>query len=193
MSYMSGVMMGLAFGKGLRHILSGRPAPKATLPAFALARAIPGRRRYYAKALLGNEALAAAVEKALTRLDFVDEARANPVSGSLLIVYHVDEAAMNAVADRLANRVFTVPMDGPTPMEEAAEGLAAIGRHLHGTFCAISRHLKMVTAGLLDLPSLLSIVFAVRGIRKILLAKQLPSGPQLLWWAFSLLRGWRIA
>ena len=205
MSYMSGMMMGLAFGKGIRQLFKGgvpgcaaKCAPKCATPAFALARAIPGRRRYYAKALLGNEALAKALEDSLAKLDFVDEVKANPVSGSLLIIYHGDEAQMDAVAGRLANRVFSVPArkidaDAPTPFEEAADGLADFGQRLHGTFIALNRHMKMATGGWFDLPSLLSLLFTVRGLQKILMTKQLPSGPQLIWWAFSLLRGWRIA
>lgn len=195
MSYMSGIMMGMAVGKGIRNLLTGKTATQKTIPTFTLARAIPGRRRYYAKALIGNEALAETVEKTLAKLAFVDKVKASPVTGSLLLVYHGDEQKMDTVTARLATRVFSVPQDAdrPTPFEEAAGELAAIGRHLHGTFVDINRHMKMVTNGLLDMPSLLSFVFAVRGVQKILIAKQLPSGPQLLWWAFSLLRGWRIA
>jgi hypothetical protein len=201
MSYMSGMMMGLAFGKGLRHLLTGKKASEKAIPDFALARATIGRRRYYAKALIGNEELAAAVEKSLSKLDCMDEVKANPVSGSLLLIYHGDEAQIDAVAERLANRVFSVPPeaaksnvgDAPTPFEEAADGLAVFGKHIHGTFSAINRHMKLATGGWFDLPSLLSLIFTVRGLQKILVTKQLPTGPQLLWWAFSILRGWRFA
>ena len=62
MSYMSGMMLGMAFGQSVRRFLTGGAAKPET-PAFTLARAIPGRRRYYAKALVGNDALAQAVEK----------------------------------------------------------------------------------------------------------------------------------
>ena len=200
MSYMSGMMLGLAFGQSVRRFLTGGAAKPET-PAFTLARAIPGRRRYYAKALVGNDALAQAVEKALSKLDCIDEVKANPVSGSLLLLYHGDEAQIDAVAGRLANRVFSVPPeaaksnigDAPTPFEEAADGLAAFGKHIHGTFSAINRHMKLATGGWFDLPSLLSLLFTVRGLQKILVTKQLPTGPQLLWWAFSILRGWRFA
>ena len=197
MSYMSGMMMGLAFGQGVRRLLAGG-AKKFAEPAFTLARAIPGRRRYYAKALIGNDALAAEIEKALSKLACIDDVKANPVSGSLLLVYHGDEAQIDAVAGRLASRVFAVPAqaksaDAPTPFEEAADGLASFGQRLHGTFASINRHMKIVTRGWFDLPSLLSLVFTIRGLQKILLTKQLPTGPQLIWWAFSLLRGWRIA
>lgn len=202
MSYMSGMMMGLAFGQSVRKLLTGRPAKQGPSP-FALARAIPGRRRYYAKALIGNEALAQAVEKALTKLDCIDEVKANPVSGSLLLLYHGDEAQIDALAAQLAARVFSAPApkaameigapDAAVSHEGAAEGLAAFGQSVRGTFNAISHQMKRLTGGWLDLPSLLSLVFTVRGLQKILVTKQLPSGPQLIWWAFSLLRGWRIA
>ena len=201
MSYMSGMMLGLAFGQSVRRFFAGGAASKSEVPAFTLARAIPGRRRYYAKALVGNDALAQAVEKALSKLDGIDEVKANPVSGSLLLIYHGDEARIDAVAGRLENRVFSVPPeaakpsigDAPTPFEEAADGLASFGRHIHGTFSAINRHMKLATGGWFDLPSLLSLLFTVRGLQKILVTKQLPTGPQLLWWAFSILRGWRFA
>ena len=204
MSYMSGMMMGLAFGKGLRRLFAGgapgcaaKCAPQCAAPAFALAHAIPGRRRYYAKALEGNAELAQAVEKALAKLDFVDEVKANPVTGSLLLVYHGEEAAVDAVAERLASRVFGVPAqktaDAAPFQDDHSEGLAAFGQSLRATFIAINTHIKALTGGWFDLPSCLSLAFAVRGLQKILVTKQLPSGPQLIWWAFSLLRGWRIA
>ena len=200
MSYMSGMMLGLAFGQSVRRFFKGGAAKPET-PAFALARSSPGRRRYYAKALIGNDALAQAVEKALSKLDCIDEVKASPVSGSLLLIYHGDEAQIDAIAGRLANRVFSVSPeaaksnvgDAPTPFEEAADGLAVFGKHIHGTFSAINRHMKLATGGWFDLPSLLSLIFTVRGLQKILVTKQLPTGPQLLWWAFSILRGWRFA
>lgn len=201
MSYMSGMMMGLAFGQSVRRMLLGG-APRGGVPALRLARAIPGRRRYYAKSLVGNDGLAAALEDALSKLDCIEEVRANPLSGSLLLVYHGDEARIDAIAERLAKRVFAVPSGavrpggsggGALPPEGGAGELAAFGRHIRDTFSSINRHLKTATGGWFDLPSLLSVVFTLRGLQKIVLAKQLPSGPQLLWWAFSILRGWRFA
>ena len=202
MSYASGIMMGMAVGDGLRRLFLGKgaskpvscPAPEPGLLAFFLARAIPGRRRYYARAILGNEPLARALEETLSRLPGIDEVRANPVSGSLLLLYHGDEAAVDAITGRLEERVFRNP-GAPTPLEELGSGLehglGRVGRHLRGTFLDLSGHLKAVTGGWFDLPSLLSLAFVIRGLQKILQTQQLPSGPQLIWWAFSLLRGWR--
>lgn len=51
--------------------------------------------------------------------------------------------------------------------------------------------IKDKTSGLLDLNISLAIFFAVRGIRKFLIEKQYPSAWQLIWWASSIMRGWR--
>ncbi len=241
MSYMSGIMMGMALGKGIRQCLGGGQSGgffpgggqgggrqsggffpgggqvgrkgqggqgrasnrdlsglkdyfrRKAAPAMTLARAIPGRRRYYVRALLGNEPLAAAVNEALSRLSCMDEVRANPVTGSLLLVYHGDEAAVDAIAARLADRVFTPPERAALLLEEAETDLAAVGRSIRRTTTALSQRLRMISNGWFDLPSLLALFFALQGVQKLLLTKQLPSGPQLLWWSFSLLRGWRIA
>ncbi len=194
----------LDLGDNLFKFLKGGSAKRNTA-AFTLARSMPGRRRYYAKALLGNEALAAEVEKALAQLDCMDQVKANPVSGSLLLVYHGDESKIDAIAGQLAARVFTVTARpaaaaaasdasaAPVFPERKPEGLAALGIKLRSLIGAVNYQLKVMTKGLLDLPSLLSLVFTIQGLEKIIVSKQLPSGPQLIWWAFSLLRGWRIA
>ena len=94
---------------------------------------------------------------------------------------------------------MTDATDVLSPLDEAGvsalveEGLAAVGQNLRRMTGELNQRLKTATRGWLDLPSLFSFLFLIRGVQKMLLLKQLPSGPQLLWWAFSLLRGWRIA
>ena len=192
---------GSEIGENLYKMFQGKPKTQnRNASAFSLARSIPGRRRYYAASLAGNDALAKALEDALAKLDFVDEVKANPMTGSLLFLYHGDEVKIDALAEELASRVFCAPTgmgrgargDRP-PCESATEGLAAFGQSVRGTFNALNRQCKALTGGWFDLPSLLSLVFTVQGVKKILETKQLPSGPQLLWWAFSILRGWRVA
>lgn len=50
---------------------------------------------------------------------------------------------------------------------------------------------KRITGGLLDLNMSMAIFFIVRGIRRIILEKQYPNAWQMIWWASSILRGWR--
>ena len=230
MSYMSGIMMGWAIGKGLRrfasgqggfslpaktgrgahgtrasHDLSGR-SPLDLLRessvgrkllgsapvAFRLAHALPGRRRYYAAVLQGDEALAARLKERLLAADGIDRVEVNPRTGSVLLFYHGTEAALDRHMEEAALEI--TPPAAPTPQFSVAEdGLAIIGQRLKSAVGALNARVKAATRGLLDLPSLFSVVFLLQGVQKMLLLKQLPSGPQLLWWAFSLLRGWRIA
>ena len=51
---------------------------------------------------------------------------------------------------------------------------------------------KQKTGGLLDLNMSLAIFFIIRGIRRIVLEKQYPNAWQMIWWATSILRGWRL-
>lgn len=41
----------------------------------------------------------------------------------------------------------------------------------------------------LDLRTLIAVVLTLRGLRKTVFLGQRPTGPQMLWWALSLLRG----
>ena len=50
---------------------------------------------------------------------------------------------------------------------------------------------KLKTNGILDLNMSMAIFFIIRGVRKFILEKQYPSAWQLIWWASSILRGWR--
>ena len=51
--------------------------------------------------------------------------------------------------------------------------------------------IKRQSNGLLDLNVTFAIFFIARGIRKFVLEKQYPSAWQLIWWASSILKGWR--
>lgn len=64
-------------------------------------------------------------------------------------------------------------------------------RSIHQAMLTLSKWLQQNTGGVFDTRSLTSLVFFVIGVRKLLLTQQFPSGTQLIWWAVSLLRGWR--
>jgi hypothetical protein len=52
----------------------------------------------------------------------------------------------------------------------------------------LNRYIEEATAHLIDVKSLLSIIFIVTGMKKTVFLGQRPSGPQMLWWAYGLLR-----
>ena len=59
------------------------------------------------------------------------------------------------------------------------------------TFSEFNAWVKEKTGGLLDLNMSLAIFFIIRGVRRIILERQYPNAWQMIWWASSILRGWR--
>ena len=191
-------------GKGMAQDASGSAAVSApAMPAFALKSAVPGRRRYYAAALQGNEELAKLLEKNLGRIAFIDSVKASSVTGSLLVCYTGDEEAVDSLMADLGKRVFGVKsaklgfnlpqgLSALLPAAGAVQPIAELGASIRRTAGAANAWLREKTRGWLDFPSVFALGFIVRGLRKILLYEQRPSGPQMLWWAFSILKGWKM-
>ena len=190
-------------GMGMAQDASGSVAVSApAMPAFALKSAVPGRRRYYAAALQENEELAKLLEKNLGRIAFVDSVKASSVTGSLLVCYTGDEEAVDRLMADLGKRVFgaaehagfNLPqgLSSLLPAAGFTQPLAELGASIRRTAGAANVWLHEKTHGWLDFPSVFALGFIVRGLRKILLYEQRPSGPQMLWWAFSILKGWKM-
>ena len=204
MSSMFGQGAGRGRGKGMAQDASDSQAVSApAMPAFALKSAVPGRRRYYAAALQGNEELAKLLEKNLGRIAFVDSVKASSVTGSLLVCYTGDEEAVDSLMADLGKRVFGVKsaklgfnlpqgLSALLPAAGTVQPLAELGASIRRTAGAANAWLHAKTRGWLDFPSVFALGFIVRGLRKILLYEQRPSGPQMLWWAFSILKGWKM-
>ena len=203
MSSMLGQGAGRGRGKGMAQDASGSAAVSApAMPAFALKSAVPGRRRYYAAALQGNEELAKLLEKNLGRIAFIDSVKASSVTGSLLVCYTGDEEAVDRLMADLGKRVFgatehagfNLPqgLSSLLPAADVTQPLAELGVSIRRTAGAANVWLHEKTHGWLDFPSVFALGFIVRGLRKILLYEQRPSGPQMLWWAFSILKGWKM-
>ena len=194
----AGCGKGMAQGQGAESF-----AALPALPTFALKSAVPGRRRYYASGLQGNEELAAFLEKNLARIAWVDSVKASSVTGSLLIVYSGSEEDADRLMADIGKRVFgassvsadfNVPQTAQPVLSAAkvTQPLAEVGASIRRTVGALNAWLREKTDGWLDFPSVFAIGFVVRGLRKVLLYDQRPSGPQMLWWAFSILKGWKM-
>ena len=203
MSSMFSQGAGRGRGMGMAQDASGSLAVSApAMPAFALKSAVPGRRRYYAAALQENEELAKLLEKNLGRIAFIDSVKASSVTGSLLVCYTGDEEAVDRLMADLGKRVFgaaehagfNLPqgLSSLLPAAGLTQPLAELGASIRRTAGAANAWLHEKTRGWLDFPSVFALGFIVRGLRKILLYEQRPSGPQMLWWAFSILKGWKM-
>ncbi|WP_337952212.1 HMA2 domain-containing protein [Mitsuokella jalaludinii] len=213
MSYVSGFMMGAAIGKSIRQMFggssaaapSGNPAVgrrgrAATLPrqaavgdapSFALVSTLPGRRRYRASRIA--PAIAAALEERLSSLEFIKEIQVNALSGSILITFdETDCLRVDALAAWLKEHLFSEPSSAEAACAGLDESHAGrVTRSVRNTGRAFSAWINRHTAGWFDMSSLVSLLFALRGLRKVLMTYSSPSGAQMLWWALSLMRGWR--
>ena len=68
---------------------------------------------------------------------------------------------------------------------------AAYRDALYETLDLFNGIISKKTGNVLDLRSLVSFIFIIRGMRKMIMLNQRPSGPQMLWWAAALMRGGR--
>ena len=164
--------------------------------SFALVSRQPGRRRYRASF---DKGLEESLEK-LASLPFLEEVKANAVTGSILFTYEATEAneeEMDKLAAALRERVFKDNLPPAPPAPPKGEGLpseahaGAVTRSLRNTMRSFSAWIKEHTGGWLDISSAASLFFLVRGFWKMMANQQFPTGSQMFWWAVSLMRGWR--
>ena len=149
---------------------------------FTCVHASAGRRRYRTPYL--TAAFGEVLEECLVRLPFVTEVRANAVAGSLLLIYPPeDEAHILVLAEGLME-IFSEGRTAPPPATLAQ----SVRRSVHEFSGWIQRN----TGGALDLSSVVAGVFILRGVRQLVLGSNTPSGSQMLWWALTLMRGWKV-
>lgn len=151
-----------------------------------LAHAIKGRRRYYIDMLKNNEKLAKLISIKLSELPFVKEVTTNINTGSLLILYSCTENIMDDIFIQLKQRVFSI---GSRVITSSSGITTQIGCILLNLIWEINMWIKAKTGNLMDLRIAVAALFIIRGLRKVMTMGQRPSGPQMLWWAFSILRG----
>lgn len=99
----AGVLWGvLSLAHGTQHYLWSKQKPDALsrfgtfLRTTEVAGFVPGRVRVYNAALTEHPELAEHIESCLKSIKGVKEAKANVVTGSLLVTYDVDEVHKNA-------------------------------------------------------------------------------------------------
>lgn len=151
-----------------------------------LAHAIKGRRRYYIDMLKNNEKLAKLISVKLSELPFVKEVTTNINTGSLLILYSCTENILDDIFTQLKQRVFSI---GSRVITSSSGITTQIGCILLNLIREINMWIKAKTGNLMDLRIAVAALFIIRGLRKVMTMGQRPSGPQMLWWAFSILKG----
>ena len=149
---------------------------------FVCVHASCGRRRYRTPYLTPE--FAKVLEARLARLPFVAEVRANALAGSILLVYAPEDEAHILILAEGLEAIFAEGRTAPPPATLAQ----SVRRSVHDFSGWIQRN----TGGALDLSSVVAGVFVLRGIRQLVLTNNTPSGSQMLWWALTLMRGWKV-
>ncbi len=215
MSYVSGFMLGASIGKAIHGMFCKNdipagayqdaavpkvqpqiPAPlpmgETIMPAFTCVSAVKGRRRYRAAALVGNRALADMLQSKIASLKAIQSVQVNAVTGSILLCSN-DEGMLDTLEIFLRGRIFTEAENEQREaiMMQQNSNRAAYRDALYETLDLFNGIISKKTANVLDLRSLVSFIFIIRGMRKMIMLNQRPTGPQMLWWAASLMRGGR--
>ncbi|MBP2630623.1 MAG: hypothetical protein H6Q70_1251 [Firmicutes bacterium] len=196
MSYLSGLAIGLSAGKQLHNIFAGNQSTQSTHKVFrpintssirdnaialSLIHALPGRRRYTSTILIGNLKLTEELNFKLKTLPSITSVTINPHTGSMLINYTCSETQMDGLIDYLQHKLAH---SKNTPVH------SEVGLQIRSIFINLDQLIRQFTNNQFDLRSFIASIFITRGLNKVITFKQYPSGPQMLWWAFTLLRGW---
>jgi len=172
MTYLTGLALGISAGGKLHQLLKGE--------GFILVHALPGRRRYQHDDLLDNKKLAVEWEQHLTRVKGIRTVRVNPTTGSILVEYICQEECIELVMNYL-DQLHKMP--GPRA------DYGKLGMNIRSLCRRMNRNIFKNTGYTLDLRTALALIMLVCGGTKIWKLGQRPAGPQMVWWAYSLLKG----
>lgn len=172
MTYLTGLALGVSAGHKLHQLLQGG--------GFTLVHALPGRRRYRHDDLLYNKELALQWEQHFSRITGITQVKITPETGSILLSYTCTDEYLDLVINEL-NRRHKMP--GPRA------NYGRLGMNIRDLSRQINRNIVKNTNYLLDLRTVLAFLMFVSGSAKMWTLGQRPSGPQMVWWAYSLLKG----
>lgn len=172
MTYLTGLALGISAGRQLSQLMRG--------DGFSLVHALPGRRRYLHDDLLHNKELAVAWQRHLASVQGIERVQVSPETGSLLVVYTFSEEDIDLVMEYL-ERLHKMP----SPRSEYGK----LGMDIQRFFRRMNRNVFKNTASTLDLRTVMALLMLLRGGAKMWNLGQRPSGPQMIWWAYSLMKG----
>lgn len=172
MSYLTGLALGISAGKQVGKLYRGK--------GFQLVHSSHGRRRYYHENLVNNAEFAGKLEQQLTGASVFHSFTINPVTGTVLLGYTCQDQQIDMIIKYLENLSRR-----PNPTDFYGK----IGSDIRRGFGSVNKKIKENTGLTFDLRTLVSLWLMAWGTNKIWTLGQRPSGPQMLWWSYSLLKG----
>lgn len=162
------------------------------VPRFSCVSVLKGRRRYRVRDLVGNNKLANLLTEKLGELPGIRSIVINTLTGSIL-VYSYSEAVLDKLENFLRFRLFPSLVTGlvsvVSDVEEEKQEVTTYMTAVRNTVRLFNDFIFQKSKALFDLRTLAAFLLTFRGLRKVIFMGQRPSGPQMLWWALSLLRG----
>lgn len=187
-NYVTGLSIGLTIGRKLYSLFNNEQSAAQLQSGFILLHSLPGRRRYKNSLLIGNQALSDAWQSQMLRLPKVSRVTMNTVLGTFLIEYICPESDIERLLACLNGTEDTAEL-GEAEAEYSRMPLGRVGMKIRKVFAGLNDWLRKTTGHEWDLATLCAVIFSIIGLNKIITLRQVPSGPQLLWWAFGMLKG----
>ncbi|MDF2568852.1 MAG: hypothetical protein K0R55_456 [Sporomusa sp.] len=172
MTYLTGLTLGISAGRQLSQLMRG--------DGFSLVHALPGRRRYVHEDLHHNKELAVEWYRHLANVRGIVGVQVSPETGSVLVRYTVADEYIDLVMEHL-EQLHKMP--------DPRSDYGKVGMDIQRFFRRLNRNVFKNTASTLDLRTVMALLMLLRGGAKMWNLGQRPSGPQMIWWAYSLLRG----
>jgi len=172
MNYLTGMALGISAGRQFNQLIKR--------DGFSLVHTLPGRRRYMHDDLLQNKELAAQWQSQLACIKGIVKAQVNPQTGTVLVEYSCPEEDIDLVMNYL-NKLHNMP----GPRSEYGK----LGMDIRRFGQRLNRSLFRESNSTLDLRTVAALGLLIAGGAKMWNLGQRPSGPQMVWWAYSLLKG----
>ncbi len=172
MSYLTGLALGISAGKQVGKLYRSK--------GFQLVHKSRGRRRYFHEGLVNNAGFAEKLEQQLAGASALQRFTINQVTGTLLLEYTCQDEQMDRIIGYLEDLAHR-----PSP----TSAYGKIGSDIRRGFGSVNKKIKDNTGLTFDLRTLVSLWLMAWGANKMWTLGQRPSGPQMLWWSYSLLKG----
>jgi hypothetical protein len=172
MSYLTGLALGISAGKQVGKLYRGK--------GFQLVHESNGRRRYFHEKLVNDKEFAGKLEQQLRSASALHSFTINPVTGTMLLEYSCPDEQVERIMGYVEELSCL-----PSP----SSSYGKIGSDIRNGFSSMNKSIKKNTGLTFDLRTLVSLGLMIWGTNKVWTLGQRPSGPQMLWWSYSLLKG----
>lgn len=172
MNYLTGLALGISAGKQVGKLYRRK--------GFELIHATQGRRRYYNEKLINNAEFADSLEGYLRGISALHSIAINQVTGTVLLEYSLSDDQIEKLVESLGD--FS---RRPSPTSSYGK----IGSDIRNSFSSVNKSIKENTGLTFDLRTLVSLGLMFWGVNKVWTLGQRPTGPQMLWWSYSLMKG----